>query len=221
MDFTNNDRVSFDQECNAYIYTAEDGIEYQYDAEKSTWFPRFDEELVQTQQSVYDAPEKETNAKEETKAKEETGKRRGNHEQKSRKRIKDSNTSKSRPNTSVYVTGLPPDTTIEEMKAMFSKCGIILEDPLTQQPKIKLYHTSTGSFKGEALVIYFKEESVQLAIDLLDESVFRPGVDASVIRVQKAVFQDKQEDASNVSHLSSIDEANKKKMQKARQKLER
>ena len=30
--------------------------------------------------------------------------------------------------TSVYVTGIPLDTTIDEMKQVFSKCGVIMED---------------------------------------------------------------------------------------------
>ena len=35
--------------------------------------------------------------------------------------------------------GLPLDVTMEEIKEHFGKCGIIATDPLTQQPKIKLY----------------------------------------------------------------------------------
>ena len=41
-------------------------------------------------------------------------------------------------NTSVYVTGLPDDATIEEIAEEFSKCGVVktLDDGT---PKIKLY----------------------------------------------------------------------------------
>lgn len=34
-------------------------------------------------------------------------------------------------NTSIYVTGLPKDTTIDEMVKYFSKCGILMEDLAT------------------------------------------------------------------------------------------
>lgn len=44
--------------------------------------------------------------------------------------------------------------------------------------KIKMYHDAEGNFKGEALVVYFRPESVSLAIEMLDETDFRFGVTA-------------------------------------------
>lgn len=41
-------------------------------------------------------------------------------------------------NTSVYVTGLPEDTSVDEVAAAFGKCGVIKLDE-AQQPRIKLY----------------------------------------------------------------------------------
>lgn len=43
-----------------------------------------------------------------------------------------------------------------------------------------MYKDNHGSFEGNSLVIYFKEESVQLACDLLDESDFRLGIDSKI-----------------------------------------
>lgn len=40
---------------------------------------------------------------------------------------------------SSWFGGLPMDITIEEVREHFNKCGIIATDPLTQQPKIKIY----------------------------------------------------------------------------------
>jgi HIV Tat-specific factor 1 len=74
-----------------------------------------------------------------------------------------------RKNPNVYVTGLPLDVTIEEVKAYFEKCGIVREDFETFQPKIKLYRSDDGSLKGDALISYWKEESVHLASQILDQ----------------------------------------------------
>ena len=51
-----------------------------------------------------------------------------------------------------------------------------------------MYNDEHGNFKGEALVVYFRPESVALAIRMLDESDFRHGVPGpnGQMRVQEA-----------------------------------
>lgn len=80
---------------------------------------------------------------------------------------------RERVNSSLYLSRLPLDATSEEIAKVFSRYGIIAEDD-EGAPRIKLYTDArTGMFKGEALLTYFKPESCQLAIQLLDATCLR------------------------------------------------
>ena len=97
----------------------------------------------------------------------------------------------------IYVTNLPSDTTALELSNYFSKVGILDLNPETQKPKIKLYRykkgqvmqtpessgddtgakerlAKGGEIKGDASICYARPESVQLALQFLDDSIFRP-----------------------------------------------
>lgn len=67
----------------------------------------------------------------------------------------------------------------------------MIEEDDEGEPKVKLYATEDGSFSGEALVVFFKEESVTLAINLLDEAELRVGEPSTVMKVQRAEFKHK------------------------------
>lgn len=57
---------------------------------------------------------------------------------------------------SFFYLGLPPDITKEEFVEVMSKCGIIMRDPQTEEPKIKLYKDKEGNLKGDGLCCYLK-----------------------------------------------------------------
>ncbi|KAK4111959.1 hypothetical protein N656DRAFT_733084 [Canariomyces notabilis] len=93
-------------------------------------------------------------------------------------------------NTAVYVTGLPLDATVDEVAELFSrKCGVIAEEIDSGRPRIKMYTDADGNFKGDALIVFFKPQSVDMAIMLLDDTEFRfpaPGETLPKMRVQAA-----------------------------------
>jgi len=182
-------RVTFVQETEKYVFKDDSqNLSYEWDDDKKAWFPMWNEQLMASQQSAYsvegvDETEEVIKPKDKRKAKiytmeDESAKKKPKVE---RKKII----------TSVYVSGLPFDTTLEEMKEVFSKYGIISEDINTGQPRIKLYKDSEGNLKGDGLVTFLKPESVELCINLLDEADFRIG-ENSKIRVQKAEFKEKE-----------------------------
>lgn len=107
-------------------------------------------------------------------------------------------------NTAVYVTGLPPDTTKDELVTRFSKCGLIMEND-EGAPKVKLYGNEDGSFNGEALVVYFKEDSVSLALSILDDAELRLGESHTRMKVQVAEFGHKQQEGKEMDQPRVVD----------------
>lgn len=80
-----------------------------------------------------------------------------------------------------------------------------------------MYLDDNGKFKGEALVVYFRPESVNLAIQMLDETEFRLGVPGPLgpMKVQPADFSYKsQKDAPPKTNMRD-----KKKIIERTQKL--
>ncbi|ORM39381.1 HIV Tat-specific factor 1 -like protein [Babesia sp. Xinjiang] len=88
-------------------------------------------------------------------------------------------------NLSVYITGLPDDTTAEEIASVFRRAGVIKIDPITTMYKIKLYTDDSGKFKNDARVTFVNKESVDFAIRYLDNYHFRENC---VIHVEEARY---------------------------------
>ncbi|KAG4088533.1 hypothetical protein H8356DRAFT_958600 [Neocallimastix lanati (nom. inval.)] len=192
-------RVTFIQETEKYVFKDDSqNLSYEWDDDKKAWFPMWNEQLMASQQSAYsvegvDETEEVIKPKDKRKAKiytmeDESAKKKPKVE---RKKII----------TSVYVSGLPFDTTLEEMKEVFSKYGIISEDINTGQPRIKLYKDSEGNLKGDGLVTFLKPESVELY--WFDETTGKRAEKSKKVMILKNMFtvEEIEEDPSLILDL--------------------
>ncbi|XP_069318887.1 17S U2 SnRNP complex component HTATSF1 [Eulemur rufifrons] len=178
---------------------------YEWDLDKKAWFPKITEDFIATYQanygfsndgassstaSVQDVKTRTTEEPPQRKTPEPTDLRKKGEKRKSESgwfHVEDNR------NTNVYVSGLPPDITVDEFIQLMSKFGIIMRDPQTEEFKVKLYKDNQGNLKGDGLCCYLKKESVELALKLLDEDEIR----GYKLHVEVAKFQLKGEyDAS-------------------------
>lgn len=118
------------------------------------------------------------------------------------------------------MTGLPPDTEQDEIVERFSKCGVI-EEAEDGEPKVKLYAREDGSFSGDALVVFFKEDSVSLAVNLLDEAELRLGQSQTLMKVTKADFAHKHNSTGEGGEFRPRKTVDKKKITKRIGKMQK
>ncbi|KXN70326.1 hypothetical protein CONCODRAFT_70789 [Conidiobolus coronatus NRRL 28638] len=182
----NNQVVQFDDEYEFWFYIDKsDKLVYRYDDKLKAWFPQLDNKLETTQQSIYGGDNDDNDQVLSVKEKRAQFKAKQKEKQEQEKLDL-----QQKQNTSIYVTGLPKDVEEIELKETFEKYGLIMEDLITEKPRIKIYKNEAGECKGDALITYFKHESVPLAITLLDESPLRPG-DSLLMRITQAEFSKK------------------------------
>ncbi|TEY56437.1 hypothetical protein BOTCAL_0225g00170 [Botryotinia calthae] len=190
-EFDSDDRISFSKLDQKYLLVQDDGTEFEFDDAIKRWIPVLDEALLEEQQKAYkvsgvDESEPVDAIKRKRKQEYVNGEDEGGRMVKAPKKTK--KPLPPRPNTAVYVTGLPSDVTVEEVHEVFSrKCGVIAEEIDSGKPRIKLYTDEKGEFKGDALIVFFKAPSVQMAIMLLDDTDFRIDGGISKERVKMRV----------------------------------
>ncbi|KAK2196757.1 bifunctional RNA recognition motif domain/Nucleotide-binding alpha-beta plait domain superfamily/TatSF1-like [Babesia duncani] len=114
--------------------------------------------------------------------------------QRKKQRISQGQWIDSAKNTSVYVSNLPLDTSLDEVASVFKKAGVFKIDPVTTLPKIKLYTDEQGNLKGDARVTFVNKESVDFAIRYLDQYHFRPNV---LIHVEQAQYEPQKHKGGN------------------------
>lgn len=224
------DDVTYGYEDGVRIYTDKDGMVFFWDTDKKAWFPKIDDDFLAKYQMSYgfienttvpgpasaiavDEKKIELERKTEEIKKNDVPaggvglKRKAPPEPPKWFEIDETQ------NTKVYVSNLPLDITLEEFSEIMSKCGMIMKDPQTQKQKLKLYAEPDGQLKGDGLCDYIKVESVDLALNLLDESVIR----GNKIKVQRAKFQMRGE--YNPSLKPKRKKKDKEKLIKMKEKL--
>ncbi|KAL2054570.1 hypothetical protein ABVK25_005318 [Lepraria finkii] len=217
-EFDADPRVSWSKLDNKFILEADDGQEYEFDDGLKRWVPVLDDALLEQQRAAYAVkgvdesepaqPTKKRKKQVYTNGEEEDGGR------VTTKKAKPAPETRERKNTAVYVTSLPDSTTVDEVQRIFSRCGVIAEEIDSGKPRIKLYTDEQGKFKGDALVVFVRGESVELAIQLLDDTEFRLG-QGPKMKVAAADFSYKvQKEAPAKGNMKD-----KKKIMKKTQKL--
>ncbi|GAA6010632.1 hypothetical protein JCM11491_003002 [Sporobolomyces phaffii] len=173
----------FDTTSHKWMVETPDGNELEWDANRHAWVPVVDEDLLKKQQAAYSVSGVDETEEVQPLTKEE---RKAQH--KKRKLAPTANAESK--NTAVFVSNLPTvpgPPSIKLLSDVFSKAGLILVDPATNAPRIKLYkHADSDAFKGEALVVYLQRESVELAVRLFDQTELELGSGKGLIRVQEA-----------------------------------
>lgn len=228
--FADDPRVSFDRISGRWhcepLADSNDPL-LEWDPDTNRWQPVLEDQLVRAQQDLYGLNPDQDTAPQSEKAADNQKRKEQKLEQRKKRKVDHAaadgataGKSKLAPDvnlgqpsnkssTSVYVSGLPLDATVEEVAQVFGRYGVLLEDE-PGKPRIKFYHSSIirpnnsnssineqgeqqqheEVFKGEALVTFFKPESVELVISILDESCLRASLGQStpLMHVTRADF---------------------------------
>ncbi|KAF7513379.1 hypothetical protein GJ744_009800 [Endocarpon pusillum] len=212
--FDSDPRISFSKLEEKWILETEEGPEYEYINGLKRWVPVLDQSLLEEQSKAYRVEGVDEDAPAAAAAPKKRKKQHVNGEEDQPVQ----KPKKARINTAVYVTSLPSDSTLEEINSVFSKCGVIAEEIDRGQPRIKMYENDQGGFKGDALIVYFRPESVNLAIQMLDDTSLRFG-DAERMKVQAADFSYKSQQDAPVKSSKRDQKKVIRKTQKLNHKL--
>ncbi|KAJ8674530.1 hypothetical protein QAD02_005792 [Eretmocerus hayati] len=201
-------------ENDTHTYTdPTDGTSYFWDKEKNAWFPKVDDDFMARYQLSYGF--NDSNSSSTVKPKSPPQVPENPKPSKEEKKSENKRKMQEPPtwfdvdeahNTTIYISNLPLDITMEELKELVGKCGLLARDEKGKD-KLKLYTDAEGEPKGDARCTYIKIESVNLALTILDGWDIR----GKKLSVQRAKFQLKGE-------YNPALKPKRKKNQKERQK---
>ncbi|GAA6019170.1 hypothetical protein JCM8202_000920 [Rhodotorula sphaerocarpa] len=186
----------FDRQAGKWMVEDANGVELEWDTGRSAWVPVLTEEVIKAQQAAYSVAGVDEEASAEVPKEERKNKKKRKGGAQDGDGADGKPAKKPRGNTAVFVSNLPASTTVDQLSETFSKAGLILED-VSGEPKIKMYRDENGRFKGEALVVYLQEASVELACRLLDETELVLGSGDGVMSVKVAEWDNSKKAAGN------------------------
>ncbi|PGH01474.1 hypothetical protein AJ79_07912 [Helicocarpus griseus UAMH5409] len=222
-EFDDDYRISFSKLDNKYVLEAEDGSEWEYDSALKRWVPLVDDALLEQQRQAYKVEGVDEHEPADFKQQQQRKLKRKNYtnDAEDNKQTQAPKPKKQRVNTAVYVTSIPLDASLDEVNDVFSKCGVIAEEIDRRRPRIKMYTDDEGKFKGDALIVYFRPESVNLAIQMLDDTDFRFGETgpSGKMKVQAADFSFKSQKEAPTKQNTNDKRKIMKKTQRLNNKL--
>ncbi|KAF1816960.1 hypothetical protein P152DRAFT_453563 [Eremomyces bilateralis CBS 781.70] len=233
--FLSDPRVSYSKLDGKYVLEEpSDDTEWEWNESLDRWMPVVDEEELARQSEVYRVQGINEEEAVDARTLREKRKKRmaegdgGGGSKKRKGDVANPPGQENKPkNKAVYVTNLPPDITVEELSEVFSRYGVIAEELDSKNLRIKIYTDEQDMPKGDALVVYFRPESVRLAVQMLDDSELRPGDGRGNIRVKEADWSYKKSVEENAgkteeqlqAERKQRSEKEKKKAQKKREKM--
>ncbi|KXT03997.1 hypothetical protein AC578_9301 [Pseudocercospora eumusae] len=179
-DFDTDKRIAYSKETKSYLLEDENGEEWEWLKGPAKWTKTMNEDLVKQQQEIYKVDGVDENAPafdpvKKRKAAQQDDKANNGataNANASATAIAAPPANKPRQSTAVFVSGLPLDVDTKEVREVFKKYGMIAESADDDEKRVKLYNDANGNFKGEALIIYHRPESVGQAIMLAHEMLW-------------------------------------------------
>lgn len=93
--------------------------------------------------------------------------------------------------TSIIIKGLPKDISESEFLDISSKAGLIRKKAETKEPKFEIYRNQNGQCTGEGRVTYFRPESIDLAMIVIEGTEIRPG---NFLTVERSEYREGDEE---------------------------
>lgn len=216
--------VSYSTIKGYWVYEEpESGSFYQYDLAEKKWTEfDLDDEKIDSETDEIE-PEKDGDASSKTDkiSASETRKRARREAAEERAAKKAALTADKPTQKAVYVSGLPDYASDEDLVELFQKYGVLAEDLNTGKKKARVYVDENGKAKGDGLVVFFKPESVKLAVDMLHNTQVYVGAGQTMvnIKVEPAKFtkaEDGDKDANSKSSTAPIAPSNSDKIRAKR-----
>ncbi|KAF2264586.1 hypothetical protein CC78DRAFT_463443 [Lojkania enalia] len=175
-DFKNDERISYSFADSKYLLVDEDGEEWEWNSSVNKWFVPATEEEVAAMQANYGGHWDDESHETELSKSQQKKRKAAELAEAASKKAKVQNE-----NRAVFVRGLPLDATLLEIEEEFGRFAGLIDEGVDGKKRVTMYTDDDGNFKGEALIVFFRKESVRQAINLCDDRELRYGCGVKMI----------------------------------------